>query len=67
MAKLMNLKIKVIKKNTLTNYNIPIVSEKKLKQTAEREIATNVSGWVNEFQNRRREDPKQAFNSLFAL
>ncbi len=63
----MNLKIKVVKKNTLTNYNIPIVSEKKLKQTAEREIATNVSGWVNEFQNRRREDPKQAFNSLFAL
>ena len=63
----MNLKIKVIKKNTLTNYNIPIASEKKLKQTAEREIATNVSGWVNEFQNSRREDPKQAFNSLLAL
>jgi hypothetical protein len=63
----MNLKIKVIKKNTLTNYNIPIVTEKKLKQTAEREIATNVSGWINEFQNRRREDPKQSFNSLFAL
>ena len=63
----MNLKIKVIKKNTLINYNMPVVSEKKLKQTTEREIATNVSGWISEFQHRRREESRQAFNNLFAL
>ncbi len=67
MAKLTRLKIKVIKKNTLINYNLPAVSEKKLKQSAERKMATNVSGWINEFQHRRRVDPKQAFNNLFAL
>lgn len=61
------LKIKVIKKNALTNYNLPVVSEKKLKQSAERQMATNVSGWINEFQQRRREDAKQSFNQLFAL
>lgn len=61
------LKIKVIKKNALINYNMPVVSEKKLKQTAMREMAANVSGWVTDFQQRRREEPKQAFNRLFAL
>jgi hypothetical protein len=67
MAELNTLKIKVIKKNTLINYNTPVVSEKKPKQGAEREIAANVSGWINEFRHRRREEPRQAFNNLFAL
>ena len=67
MAKLNTLKIKVIKKNAITNYNMPVVSEKKPKQSAERIMAANVSGWINEFQQRRREDAKQSFNQLFAL
>ncbi len=67
MAKLNALKIKVIKKNALTNYNPPVVAEKKPKQTVEREIISNVSGWVNEFQHRRREESRQTFNQLFAL
>jgi hypothetical protein len=46
---------------------MPVVSEKKPKQNTEREIAANVSGWINEFQQRRREDAKQSFNQLFAL
>lgn len=61
------LKIKVIKKNALANYQMPVVSEKKPKQNTEREIAASVSGWVSEFQQRRREDAKQSFNGLFAL
>jgi hypothetical protein len=61
------LKIKVIKKNALINYNMPVALEKKSPQRTERQIATNVSGWVSEFQLRRREESKQAFNRLFAL
>ena len=60
------LKIKVIKKNALINYNLPFVIEKKSKQKTERQIATNVSGWVNEFRHRRREESKQAFSQLFS-
>jgi hypothetical protein len=67
MTKMTTLKIKVIKKNALLNYQMPVVSEKKPKQNTEREIAANVSGWINEFQQRRREDAKQSFNQLFAL
>ena len=67
MAELTKLKIKVIKKNALINYNMPVVTEKKSKQREERQIATNISGWVNEFQHRRHEESKQAFNRLFAL
>jgi hypothetical protein len=64
MAKLNKLKIKVIKKNALVNYNMPVVIEKKSKQKAERQMAANVSGWVTEFRH-RREESRQAFSHLF--
>jgi hypothetical protein len=67
MDKLTKLKIKVIKKNALINYNMPVAAEKKSTRKAERQIATNVSGWINEFQHRRRKESKQAFSRLFAL
>jgi hypothetical protein len=60
------LKIKVIKKNALINFNSSTFSEKKQKQMAERQIMSNVSGWINEFQNRQRQESKQ-FNQLFAV
>jgi hypothetical protein len=60
------LKIKVIKKNTLINFNLPTFSQKKQKQMAERQIMSNVSGWISEFQNRQRQESKQ-FNQLFAV
>jgi hypothetical protein len=61
------LKIKVIKKNASINYNLPIAAEKKSPHGTERQIAANISGWVSEFQQRRREESKHAFNQLFAL
>lgn len=67
MAKLNTLKIKVIKKNTPIHCNLPVATEKKLKRNAEQEIAMNVSGWISEFQHRRRKESKQSFNQLFAL
>jgi negative regulator of sigma E activity len=67
MTKLPTLKIKVIKKNTLLNYNLPVVVEKKLEQkTAERQIATNISGWIYELQQRQHRESKQ-FNQLFTI
>jgi hypothetical protein len=65
-AKMTKLKIKVIKKNTLINFNPPTFSQKKQKQMAERQIMSNVSGWISEFQNRQRQESKQ-FNQLFAV
>jgi hypothetical protein len=65
MVELNKLKIKVIKKNALINYNLPVVIEKKSKQKADRQVATNVSGWINEFRHRRREESKQAFSQQF--
>lgn len=66
MVKLNKQKIKIIKKNTLLNYNLTIVSEKKQNQKTERQIATNVSGWINDLQSRRLEEQKLTFNQLFA-
>lgn len=57
--------IKVIKKNDVKFYKTPTVREKSPKSDAAREIATTVSGWVNEFQLRQRET-KQTFDCLFA-
>ena len=59
------LKIKVIKKSAVKIYKIPVVSEENLKQKSAKEMISTISGWVNEFQHRRREGTKQAFDRLF--
>ena len=61
-------KIKVIKKNALTNQEVsakPAIVEKKSRQAA-REMVSNVTNWVTEFQQRRREETKQAFEKFLA-
>lgn len=62
-------KIKVIKKETLK-----IATEISLNETpqptqaaAAREIVSTVSNWVGDFQARRREETKQAFELLFQV
>ncbi len=60
-------KIKVIKKGELTvaaNAEKPVVTEKKPTQAA-REMVSTVGNWVTEFQQRRREETKQAFEKFF--
>ena len=59
-------KIKVIKKGELTNTvkvekTVPL--DKKPTQAA-REMVSNVTSWVTEFQQRRREETKQAFEKF---
>lgn len=61
-------KIKVIKKSELTNIvkaEKPVVIEKKPTQAA-REMVSNVTNWVTEFQQRRREETQQAIEKFFA-
>ncbi len=60
-----NTKVKVIKKGTVKISKSVIKSEKKSKHEAAREIVSTVSNWVNDFQQRRRVETKQAFENLF--
>ena len=60
-----NAKIKVIKRNDLIIAKPPIASEKNLRQSATREQASTVADWVNEFQTRRCEEIRQAFDQLY--
>jgi hypothetical protein len=57
-------KIKVIKKSEIKIAEKPVVIEKKSNQAA-REMVSTVSNWVNEFQQRRRDDTKQAIEKFF--
>lgn len=62
-------KIKVIKKSELTKtantakVETPVANEKKTTQAA-RDMVANVTNWVTEFQQRRREETKQAFEKF---
>ena len=59
------VKIKVIKKNSVKIYQTSaVVIEKKTKHNAASDMVSTVSDWVNEFQKRRREETKQAFEYL---
>jgi hypothetical protein len=58
-------KVKVIKKSELKNIETPVVIEKKPTQAA-REMVSTVSNWVNDFQQRRREETKQAIEKFFS-
>jgi hypothetical protein len=61
-----NAKIKVIKKGEQIKVKTEPVVENKSTKEAAREIVSTVSNWVTDFQQRRREDTKQAIEKLFA-
>jgi len=58
-------KIKVIKKGEIKVAETPIIVEKKSNQAA-REMVSTVSNWVSEFQQRHREETKQAIEKFFS-
>lgn len=58
-------KIKVIKKGEVKAVEIPVKVEIKKNQAA-REMVSTVSNWVNDFQQRRREETKQAIEKFFS-
>ena len=58
-------KIKVIKKGAIKNIETPEPVDKKSTQVAAREMVSTVSNWVSDFQQKRREETKQALELLF--
>ncbi|MDM7924018.1 MAG: hypothetical protein QUS14_17135 [Pyrinomonadaceae bacterium] len=60
------MKIKVIKKGTVKEAVQPERTELRTKRAAAREMVANVTSWVNDFQTRKRDETKIAFEQLFA-
>jgi hypothetical protein len=61
-----NAKIKVIKKGEQPKAQEDLTVDKKSTQESAREMVSTVTNWVNDFQQRRREDTKQAIEKLFS-
>lgn len=59
------LKVKVIKKGTLKAANQPIKADARRKRDAARDMVTNVTNWVSDFQSRKKEETLLAFEKLF--
>jgi glyoxylate carboligase len=60
-------KIRIIKKKNLAVVKKAVRDETKAKQEAAREMVSNVSSWVSEFQQRKRTETKQAIEQLFPV
>lgn len=58
-------KIKVIKKGAVRAVQTPVFVENKVKQAAAREMVSTVTNWVSDFQQKRREETRQALENLF--
>lgn len=58
-------KIKVIKKKDLNTVKKNTVDDTKKRREAAREMVSNVSSWVNDLQERKRKETKEALNQLF--
>jgi len=59
--------IRIIKRGTVSNIResqAPVSREKPMKDPTA-ELTFNVSGWVAEYKERRRPDPKITFQALF--
>jgi len=61
MLKKMN--VKVIKKDAKKTVQPPVKTRDKSKQTA-REMVSTVSNWVNDFQQRKRDETKNAIEKF---
>lgn len=59
------LKVKVIKKGEIREQAKPKFQETRSKRAAAREMVSNVTDWVNDFQNRKRVETKLAIEQLF--
>ncbi len=58
------LKIKVIKKDSVKTAAKPVKDDVKSKRAVAREMVSTVSTWVNDFQSRKREETRIAFETL---
>ncbi|MGB7207108.1 MAG: hypothetical protein WBD27_00475 [Pyrinomonadaceae bacterium] len=59
-------KIKIIKRNAAAVAEKPVKAEHKTKRQAARDAVSTVTNWVNDFQARKRDETKAAFETLLA-
>ncbi len=59
------MKVKVIKKNEVRTIEPSVVAQKKQKQRGAREMVSNVTNWVSDFQQRKRDETKSAIEKFF--
>lgn len=59
------MKVKVIKKNEVRTTEPSVVAQKKQKQRGAREMVSNVTNWVSDFQQRKRDETKSAIEKFF--
>jgi len=62
-------KIKVIKKGEMKAAEksaIPAAVEKNTKKQAAREMVSTVTNWVSDFQQRKRDETRQALETFFS-
>jgi hypothetical protein len=66
-SKFMNsrVKIKVIKKGAVKIIETPVVTEENQAPDTS-QLTSTVSTWINEFQQRRREETETAFEQLYS-
>lgn len=60
------MKIKVIKKAEAVKTEAVVEAPKVSKKAQAREMVSTVTNWVSDFQMRKREETKVAFEQLFA-
>lgn len=58
-------KIKVIKKESQSNFKKAKTRKAPTANTAAREMVSTIAGWVSEFQQKRRVETKEAVKLLF--
>jgi uncharacterized membrane-anchored protein len=59
-------KVKVIKKHEIKTAESPEKLEQQSTKEAAREMVSTVTNWVSDFQQRRREETKQALEKFFS-
>ena len=62
-----NTKIKVIKRNAAAQPVVQVKPENVEKRHAAREMVSTVKNWVSDFQSRKRDETKAAFEQLLAV
>lgn len=60
------MKIKVIKKVDAMKADTEVRTPKVSKKAPAREMVSTVTNWVNDFQNRKREETKMAIERFFS-
>ena len=61
-----SVKIKVIKKGETKNTEAPAITEEAIEKDNTNELTSTVSGWINEFQQRRHEEKETAREQFYS-